>query len=239
MKRNPASFAFSSCTLAILGWALTSLTSSAQLINVQFGVIPPSPVYVGQGVLTGGVYWNQFMGSTNNSPLLSALDLPTSVTLSVSSVATYDQMNSHNPYPAPADVLPTEPDALLENIIFTFNLEPITLTLNGLSASTAYDVVVYNGGNSTNFSLNGGPAQTVTGTPYNANATFVNGSSYTVLEGTSNAQGVITITTTSQTENDISGLQIEAVPEPSSYAMLLGGLGLLVYASRLVRNRLA
>jgi len=147
----------------------------------------------------------------------------------------------------------TDPRALLGSFVVTQNNGKGQITLTGLTANSAFDLVLFgiNGGyndRTTKFALTDstftalpGTGSTMTTTGGQDN-TFNNPQNYVEFTGTTTAQGLVYATYTGGNTSDgnFSGLQIgvTAAPEPSQSAALgLGALGLAGLALKARRRR--
>ena len=116
-----------------------------------------------------------------------------------------------------------------------------TVTLSGLAANTAFNLYVYSESSSdtanraVTFSVTGSPV-TLTLNPARALGTFTSpaddptNNNYGVLNAVSDSSGNLTISflQASTGEADFDGFQLQqAVPEPSTWAAMLGGIALL------------
>jgi hypothetical protein len=179
--------------------------------------------------LTSGTpeYWNPIAFSgTTAAGLASDGITPTTVTFS-------DGSDGHFDYGTPS------PISLYDPYDYNHAGGPLTESLNNLAAGT-YNLFIYsqNGG----FADRGGVfvlnsiTQTVTndGTDH---STFILGTNYTEYTGiVLSAPGSITFTygPVTEGEGDINGVQLQVlgVPEPSTWAMLLGGAAVLLFIQR-------
>jgi hypothetical protein len=116
----------------------------------------------------------------------------------------------------------------------------LTLTINGLQNGQAYNVALdaaFNGGDGSAFTV-GSNTQQDTGN--NNGSTFVAGINYVEFDSVVATDNSIVVTiaanNTGQNFANINGFQIEVVPEPSTYAMMIGGLAFLAFC---VRRKLA
>jgi hypothetical protein len=218
---------------AVLALLFSSI-AQAGLINVDFG----GTEYTGQGVLgsSSDTTWNSvgFGGFTNlrfADGTLSAVDIATTFE------ASFDNINRSN--------------ALLKDrIIGTSGIpsgsEAETVTLSGLAADTAYDIVVYNGFFAQTYSIAGqGISANTNPGEFSANNNYpwTAGVEYAVLASAmSNSSGelVITIEPFSGGDNifgensSIAGLQIQqtVIPVPASVWLFASALGLLGWIRR-------
>ena len=139
------------------------------------------------------------------------------------------------------------------------NSTSLTLSLTGLTANTTYDLYMLSAPDrwerSSSWSLNGGTAQTVGPMnsyvgPLSNYPTYgwapyepVSGINYLLLTGTSDSSGNLTLSGTSISgDADINGFQLQAVaavPEPSSYVLILAGVFALIIFQRKRASKLA
>jgi len=128
-----------------------------------------------------------------------------------------------------------------------------TITLNGLTANQQYAIYLYNGSTSigrlTDFSVVG--TSTVTGTVNNMGtpgtlvwtpATAIIPANYLQLNATATASGQLVVNFMNRaammgSEGDLAGFQIRAIPEPSTYALLVTGTAALLVVAYRARRR--
>jgi PEP-CTERM motif len=229
----------SGAVLAALAYLGTPSSAQAQIINVEFGTTYAAP-YNGTGVIGTGTTWNlvsggsdQFDGglTTSNLALVDNTGASTSALLTGSSDFFGNQALGGGS---------TTPQALVQNFGGS-NGSPGVLQyqLSGL-ANGLYNVAVYDGNISTAFTINGVSAGSTTSfSEFGPNA-FSLGGNYVELTGVSVTDGSLTIIgtgidSTQSFQADISGFQIEsqtAVPEPSTYALVLAGMTALFFLHR-------
>ena len=226
------------------------------LIDVQFGGNDYGSAAVAQtgvGLIgSSGDVWNDY---TSDSALESGVNVLnttgtfTGVTLTTTGTGIYQYADGVNPGSS------TGANQLSSNGSSVGNLASgelgsgtgLTLSLTGLTADTTFDVYLLSSPDrwerSSSWSVNGGTAQTVgplnsyTGSYTNNGSNWapyepVQGINYLVLSGTTDSLGDLTISGTSVAGDvDINGFQLQAtsVPEPSSCALMLGGLAVLVW----------
>ena len=126
-----------------------------------------------------------------------------------------------------------------------------TFSISGLAADTPFTIYLYgtpsnqqNGARSTEFTLaganGGGSAVAASRLTTEPSTTFLVNFDYVVLTGTTDGDGTISGTYTGFSndggEADFNGFQLNIAPEPSTYAMLLMGLGMLILLPRLRRS---
>jgi hypothetical protein len=218
---------------------VSSLAAKADLLTVNFDA--PGGLggtnYAGPGADTGGAtneYWNAIsFDGTTSAGLASDGSTATGVTFTDSS---YDYVTSGGPTAIP---------------LFTPFLRAVgtadTETLNNVQAGV-YDLYIYsqNGGFEGRggiFTL-GSTVQTV-GNDGSDHSSFIEGTNYTEFTNiTLETAGSIAFSyqpyPPQYGEGDLNGVQlveIATVPEPSTWAMFLGGAGLIAVMAR-VRNLL-
>lgn len=135
--------------------------------------------------------------------------------------------------------------ALMQDLIYANTVGGGTLSLSGLVANQAYNLVLYNAGDqnvagdrATAFTVNG---VTQTSQWDGVTSTLVAGVSYVdYASAMSDGSGNLVITFGSgvtlagavSSEGDIDGFQLQAVPEPSTLAMLAAGGAMLLLGYR-------
>ena len=129
-----------------------------------------------------------------------------------------------------------------------------TITLAGLTPSQSYAIYLYNGSTSvgriTDFSVVG--TSTVTGSINNMGGTLgppawtpaaaVVPANYLQLNATANVSGQLVINFMNRaammgSEGDLAGFQIRAIPEPSTYALVITGAAALLIVAYRTRRR--
>ena len=228
----------SGAVLAALVYFGIPSAAQAQIINVDFGTSFAAP-YDGTGVIGTGTTWNfvsggsdQFDGgfTTTNLALVDNNGVGTSALLTGTSDFFGNQAIGGGS---------STPQALVQNFGGS-NGSPgiLQYQVNGL-ANGLYTVAVYNGNISTGFTINGVSAGSTTSFSEFGPNTFSLGGNYVQLTDISVTDGSLTIIgtgldSTQGFQADISGFQIEsqAVPEPSTYALMLAGLIALLFFNR-------
>lgn len=129
---------------------------------------------------------------------------------------------------------------------------PVVLTLSGLNPADTYSLITYTMSNTQSAvegTLTGGATYWLKNGAYN-DCTYTEGlatTSATAVTGDyfeyTNITGVTTLTYSISNQGgafgDMPGFQlIETVPEPSTYAMMIGGLGMLITSRRFRRRTL-
>lgn len=204
-----------------------------QVINVQFGDGGQDPLN-GQSwssTISPFSYTGTTWSEDYNYGNFGQTDLPYSDTgfSSVSYTLTGPSNLANN------DSFATEP--ILREIEYSY-AGPLTLTIDGLQNDQAYNIALdaaFNGGDGSAFTI-GSDVQQDTGANI---STFTEGINYVEFDNVvaSNNEIVVTIAANNTGQNfaNLNGFQIEVAPEPSTWAMLFGGLGVLAF---FVRRRL-
>jgi hypothetical protein len=231
---------------SLLGCMLLMATSAsnAMLINIDFQP-GASTTYTGQGILGTGsdTNWNavDFGGATN-------LTLADSTAGSVNVTTTFNNSFSNLP---PSNVN-TRTNTLLADRLWIdspSNATPQTITFTGLTANSAYNLVLYNGFYAQTYSINGQSASTdpiAASSGSNDFPSWTSGVEYATLSSVmSDGNGDLVITVTpydgsndfSSSPTDIwatvAGVQIQSVPLPAAvYLFGTGLIGLAVIARR-------
>ena len=213
----------------------SSLAAKAQLITVNFDA-PGSGVYggtnySGPGADTNGVtteYWNPMVDEGTTGASLAANGITTTgITFSDTSEAAYGTGSGSTTLG-------------IYNPSWFISRGTDTETFNNVPAGT-YDLYIY--GQNGSFANRGGTYELGSTTQYIENtgdqSSFIAGVNYTeYTDITLNSTGSISFTyappPTVPGEGDLSGVQLVeiATPEPSTYAMMLGGLALLGFCVR-------
>jgi hypothetical protein len=207
-------------------------------IDVDFdGAVSPSGTALGAGVIgsTGDV-WNVISGAPSSTPLNFTTGGASGVSLQLSGTFVPGSSGGAN----------GPNTALTQDFLAVTGGNTGTITLTGLASNQQYALYLYNGSTSigrvTTFNVTGG------GTPANglitnplviSTATWVPAVNYFQLNATSSASGDLVIQFMNQaaSEANFAGFQIRAIPEPSTYALVItGAAGLLVGAYRTRRR---
>ena len=237
-------------------------------INVMWGGgNAPAPAAMSGAAVLGaaGDVWNGLGGfnysayplgaSAGPLALVDSTGAATPVTLSLTAAnGTYDansvNWNNYSPFSWASLAneqgtigYPNTPWAvLMASMLVSHATAMDTVTLNGLPANTAYELVVYSAGD-----LNLGAAGTRTSTfmvngntqtsTWNANtSTLINGVDYLVFNAMSDGAGTLVINygnSATGDESDFNGLQLlQVIPEPSTFALLGAGMALLLGVQR-------
>jgi len=121
------------------------------------------------------------------------------------------------------------------------NPNDLTLTITGLDDSKTYNIYLvsaYDGGYGGSFTIGSSPAKVSAGD--SGDTDFVAGQNYVEFTNITPSSNQIVINETAGGTYGgyamLNGFQLQVAPEPSTYAMLFGGLGMLVMVSRLRRK---
>jgi hypothetical protein len=130
--------------------------------------------------------------------------------------------------------------AITQSVVFG-NPDPLKLTFTGLDDSKTYNIFLvsaYDGGYGGSFTIGSSPAEVSAGD--SALTDFVAGENYVEFTNVTPIDKQIVINETAGGTYGgyamLNGFQLEVAPEPSTYAMLFGGLGMLIMVSRLRRK---
>ncbi|MEJ0088789.1 MAG: hypothetical protein WDM80_03415 [Limisphaerales bacterium] len=198
-----------------------------QLINVDFnqnngvswggGGPNPGPTMSGAAVLgTAGDQWNGINVNSGSNLLLKYADGSASpVSMTFTSGGGYDA----NSYGGSTPFASTSYNALMEDYLYNGGT-PQTISLSGLTANSAYNLVLYNAadggagaaGRMTYFTVNGITQSSVWDV---ANGTLTAGVNYVNFPSAlsdNSGKLVITYTGNDNVEGDIAGFQIQAAP---------------------------
>ena len=115
-----------------------------------------------------------------------------------------------------------------------------TVALTGLTPGQSYDLYLYSGSNTdgrkTAFTITGATTSaTVTTSPFNTSgSTFIEGTNYVHFTSLApDLSGNMTISFTGAgTEGDLNGFQIQSVPEPGTWALLVFSLTTVIVLRR-------
>lgn len=212
--------------VALLAFALLGVgRASAQVVtNIDFNQNTGTN-FSGQGAFAdpGHDFWNDVTSTTGGSGFLAS-DGVTSTGLSIS-VSGSNGIGTGGSAPFA--------DLLLFDYLFVTSPSPVSFTISGLTAGQSYQFYFYSqagGSGATNraaiFTLNGA-SQSLTG---NLAGAFVQGTNFVLFQatpgGTSLSGTFARDIANGSGEAEFNGLQIVAVPEPSTFALLACALGL-------------
>lgn len=235
---------FTDDSYGLAGWGGGGVNGAAQSGAVVLG--SAGDVWNAVGGLGNGpllfTYANPpaFLASYTSGPLLYADNTVSGVTLSLTASQTYSATQpgwgNHSPFVAAGS-----PYANLFNtmLVATTANPQQTVTLSGLLANQAYELVVYNASDQNEapsrtslFTVNG---VTQTSTYDGVQSTLINGVDYLVFNAVSDGTGTLVINygISGTAETDFNGFQLlEVVPEPSTLALLASGAVLLLGVQR-------
>jgi hypothetical protein len=216
-----------------------SQSAMAALYDVDCGM-SNSPLMSGAAVLgSAGDIWNAYnagswtWGPHNVVPLADSTGAASTVTMDCWNYVT----GSDN-----AGGTLANPMALMEDYIAAYESGdgfPVKVQLSGLPVSTAFDLVVYSAGDGANqggtitlFDPSGNIVKATSGA--SRDITAGEGIAYQSFAGTTDANGGVYFEVGSTTTwHALNGLQINVVPEPSTFVLLaIGGAMLLVVRKR-------
>jgi hypothetical protein len=198
--------------LALFGLSVSAWAGTITVVNVQFA----ASGYTGAAVVgSAGDYWNSEGAAGTSVALLDTLGQSTSMTLTWSTPRAFAGTTgfASTPY---AD--------LMEGYLFNGNAEPVTITLDGLTPDTGFDLYVYSqgdvasGGRAMQVDANGIAADTTTTDA--AASTFILCQNYLELPVSANASGQLEISfapiSIANFEAGLNGFQLVSAPEPST-----------------------
>ena len=218
--------------LSSLAAVLVTATSAANAaaIDVQFSR-DPGHQQTGAAVIGhAGDVWNDFLGNASTGALLDTSGAASGVSLSFSAYGAYEADPGYTQFTGKADA------NLMQGYLYAFTDTPaIDLAFSGLTAGQEYGFWIYTQGDnnshgrSISLTANGGSAQVATQS--NASS-FSLGDNYVYLVSTANASGVVDIVGQDLNgEANINGVQVMAVPEPSSVFLMMAGFTFLAGAA--------
>ncbi len=199
----------------------------AQSINVDFdqndgvgwggGGPNPGPTVSGAAVLgKAGDHWNGInVSSGNGLPLMNADGSASAVKMTFTSGGGYDV----NSFGGSTPFASTPYDALMEDYLYNGGTNR-TITLSGLAANSAYDLVLYSAANDgsgaagrlTSFTINGISKSSVWD---GSSSTLIAGVDYVEFQSAlSDGAGILLITYNGNgsAEGDVNGFQIQSAP---------------------------
>jgi len=217
---------FSAALLAVTA----SAANAAAIVDIQFSNSAGSAQSGAAVIGSTGDTWNTFTtGNSGSGSLVNTADVATGISLSFSANtfwegdAGYTQF-TNTPYAS-----------LMQGYLVGYYQNPnIDLVFTGLTAGKEYGFWVYtqgddnSNGRSISLTANGGAAQVATQT--NA-ATFELDNNYVYLTAFADKSGTVDISGQDLNgEANIDGVQLTAVPEPSSLVLLMAGFAFLAGA---------
>jgi len=234
--------------LVLLTTAAFSISARAQSFSSSTVATTDSDVYNAGATALAFDYNDLFNGTTTTVNGVTFSGNPdnsaTGVSLSLSNLsldlATFSDGASNGVYaPGLASTATANYAYILTSLAYNNNNLPATLTLNGLKAGETYELQVFAGtegasGTETLTDVTGptlpspsGSLNYGLGTPSASAADFID-ESFTAVAG-----GTETITIAAPQQYLIlNAINLQVVPEPSTYALMLGGLGCLVFLIR-------
>jgi hypothetical protein len=219
-------------TIASLAAALlvtATSAASAAAIDVQFSRDPGYQQTGAAVVGSAGDVWNNFLGNASSGSLVDTAGAASGVSLSFSAALVYESN------PVDTQFTGTPYANLMQGYLYGFTDTSATdLKFSGLTAGEEYGFWVYTQGDdnsrgrSISLTANGGSTQVSTQT--NASS-FVLGDNYVYLTATANAGGVVDLVGRDLVaEGNINGVQVMAVPEPSTVVLMMAGFAFLAGA---------
>lgn len=218
--------------LLLAGHATTASAGVIQIVNIDFngkrsGDTPIDFTGTGPG---GGGDWNHLEVEQTSSntlpsgPIVDNAGNNTAITLAASNFNGADTVNGSG----------FTGNGLLGDYLINDKNSTATLTLENLTPGQVYELYLFGNhgfGSGVEFTINSASQSTTGGT---SGATpFVLERDYVVFESLQpNGSNELVISLTNSTTQVFNGLQLVAVPEPASAALLVGGLTLIVARRR-------
>ena len=235
-------YKFALSTLAL--FAIAAAAQAAVLIDVQFlggfGGGGTGTAQTGGAVIgSAGDHWNTFQPNgpsyTPGATLLNTASGSSTVGISLTlngAVSGWNAPHGNSFYPGPYQYL-------MNSWIGTDTVTS-TVALTGLTPGQSYDLYLYSGSNTngrkTAFTITGATnSATVTTSPFNTSgSTFIEGTNYVHFTSLApDLSGNMTISFTGAgTEGDLNGFQIQSVPEPGTWALLVFSLTTVIVLRR-------
>ncbi len=242
---NPSKHYILALSVAALTFAISTSANAQLLLNVQLNGGEVGSQYSGPAAIgTAGDYWNNVLVSApatatpSSGFLLSDNSTASPVTLTLTNfTGTGVGANSSNPGVS-----------LLRYYSYNNNLtQPgtVTVTIGNLTPGSMFNLYVYgtadHQGAGASFSVNGSATQTTYANDSYPSGAFVAGADYVSFSSVAvNGLGNLVIDISHSTEPNysvINGFQLQAVPEPTTFAAIALGLGLLGVRKPVVRRR--
>ena len=199
-----------------------SAANAAAIVDVQFSRDPGLQQTGAAMIGSSGDLWNDFLGNTGSGSLLDTSGAASGVSLSFSAALVYESDPGYTQFTG------TPWANLMQGYLVDFSNSPgIDLKFTGLVAGQQYGFWIYtqgdNNSGSRQISLTANGGSTLVATQAD-DSTFVLGSNYTYLTSFADSNGVVDIIAHDLNgEANINGVQLMAVPESSSLALMLAG----------------
>lgn len=225
----------------LVGCVLASMAVHASLVNVDFNSISGgSGTYSGAAILGSvGDTWNVISGNTSDTTARSNLALSESngagsaVAISFSGQTGFYDVGGCG-FSLGCGIFSGTPyQSLMDDYLYSYGTA--TVSLSGLTPNGAYRVILYSASNNTSrdtvFNVNGSTRTVVT-----PDTNFVNGDGYGDFTTMADNIGNLSFTFASgqNGEGDLNGLQIQSIPEPTTFALM--GLGLAIMRRKSTRK---
>ncbi|WP_156679990.1 PEPxxWA-CTERM sorting domain-containing protein [Sphingomonas profundi] len=220
--------------VALLSAAQPSLAAS--IVNVHFtGPQRTVSEQVGPGVVgSAGDKWNQLFDNQGTASLVDSNNAATGYSITYSAQGTYASDPSYTQFTG------TPFANLMQGYLYSSS-GPITATISGLNANQSYSLyAITQGDNNTRGRRNDLTVNGQSASNLNTNASsFIAGDNYALFTGRANALGQIVLSDTPGVgEANLNGFQLtSAVPEPTTWAMMIGGFGFVGGAMRRRRSQ--
>ena len=200
-----------------------SAANAATVVDVQFsrdaGLQQTGAAVIG----SAGDTWNDFLGNVGSGSLVDATGAASGISLSFSAALVYESDPGFTAFTG------TPWANLMQGYLVDYDWSNgIDLKFSGLVPGQAYGFWIYTQGDNNsdqrqlNLSANGGAVQLAQ--QASGDNTFVLGRNYTYLTSFADSDGVVDIFARDLNgEANINGVQLMAVPESSSLALMLAG----------------
>ena len=225
---------------AVISLLIAPVTISAATINVDFSrdILGPNPGTNQADVLaasTGiapdtGTVWNDFsINMSGSGSIVVAGDTRANLVDSTGTATTIDVTLTSGFFRAFNPGATANYNDISREWVFAQDGVTSTISVGGLAANASYDFYLIVGGTfGTTFTINGSSGDT-TGNTEPTLANWVEGAQSAKITGTADGAGSLDIVLTDNNASTaaagaISGMQIVAIPEPSSSLLLLGSL---------------
>ena len=217
---------------------LVPSTLSAQIINIDFlaqrGTESVASNYVGAGAAGGGSTFNGLTSNNSSSGdniNVSGTDLLDSNGVATTTDFSITKVGADHPASGSGGILTGNNAYLFINSALNHQLS-VSFTISGLDSATEENLFFYEsntvGLDGGTITLNGGAKVTFASSGIYTSSKTVEFENVPVIDGMISG----TFSTPSGAARILSGLTIEAVPEPSAWALMLGGIALLLGIQR-------